>query len=143
MINARISRSSLKSFLLLIAILFSGVVGAELLSVQLEGARERIHLDLEQGALYVGNDCAPLLYFSEAPQQRSKLTQGRKYTVLKKSTRTSFKSGVAPRLPDSIIVNGDQIEIVSVSNFGTNRTKGKALTGLMEKKTGLRKCSSQ
>ena len=132
-----------KYLVLLLLICFSSTVKADLLSVQLEGAKEQIHLDLVQGALYVGNDCSPLLYFRENPKIRTKTVQGKEYTVLNKSTRKAFKSGVAPRLPQSIIVNGDQVEIVSVSNFGTNRAKGKALTGLMTKKTGLRKCSSQ
>lgn len=117
---------------------------AEVLSVQLDGAKERIHLDLDQGAFYVGNDCSPLFYFEKKSDRKTryKSAGGTEYRVLHNTARSAFKVGMTPRLPEAIIVDGDQVEIVSVSGSGTSRARGKALSDLtFRSRAASRKCS--
>lgn len=105
----------------------AGNVSAELVSVQLDGAQELIHLDLENGALYIGDDCSPFLYFAQAPASRSKGKSAKEFTVLQSKSRKAGKSAALPaRLPASIIVDGDDVEIVTHTVKGETRAKGKA-----------------
>ena len=110
----------------LMSTLLSPTVSAELISVQLDGARETLHLDLEKGVLYIGSDCSPFLYFSRAPGVRSKADRVKEFKVSQNKSRSANKTVTAPRLPSRIIIDGDDVEIVTHSVKGVSRAKGKS-----------------
>ena len=97
------------------------------ISVRFEGAQETIHLDMANGALYIGDDCEPLLYFVSSASTRSQQVTRREYRVVKGNGRRSSRGGIAPRLPDRIIVSDDNVEILSQSLQGISRATGRKL----------------
>lgn len=98
------------------------------LSVKLDGAKALLYLDLSAGALYVGNDCAPILHFSEAMtlQTRGKALQ-KVFKVRKQNL--SAKSRVARnRLPETITLQGSKVTIQAGPHMGNSRTVGIVVT---------------
>lgn len=108
-------------------VVFPLTVSAEWLTVEMEGAKEKIYLDTDKGALYVGSDCSPLFYFTEASQQRSKSLKlvGKYYKIESLRSRSLNKSALPSRLPTGIIVNGNSVQVLSESMQGRARALGK------------------
>ncbi len=130
------------ALVLLIWILYPVSVSAEWLTVEMEGAREAIHLDTTNGALYVGSDCAPFFYFSEVPQRRSKMFKqsGKIYSVQKSRSRSSKKSALPSRLPSAIIVDGNSVKVLSETLAGQALAKGKVKASVLAGRKKAAQC---
>lgn len=130
-------------FLLFLLILLCPLgVSADWLTVDMEGGRENIHIDTDKGALYVGMDCTPLLYFSEAPQRRSKSLKSTEkyYNVEQRRSRRVNKSALPSRIPTAIIIDGSSVQVVSESLHGRARAQGKVRAAVLAGKKKAIQC---
>lgn len=127
---------------LIVFVVFSPNASAEWLTVEMEGAKEKIHLDTEKGALYIGSDCSPLFYFSEKPKRRTKSLKstGKYYSIEKTRSRSLKKSSLPSRLPTAIIVDGSTVQILSESISGRAQAKGKVRPAVLAGRKKATQC---
>ncbi|MDO6460104.1 hypothetical protein Q4485_05315 [Granulosicoccaceae sp. 1_MG-2023] len=108
---------------------------AEKIYVELEGARVPLILDTEQGAVYAGDSCEPLLYIQEV-SARDKDSDKRTFKVDTARTRAAAKGVSAGRMPASFEIDGDEFKVVSSSLSGISQAYGKVTSrGLLATKT--------
>ena len=122
--------------------IFPICASAEWLTVEMEGAKEQVHLDTLNGALYIGSDCTPAFYFSEALQNRSKSSRvaGKYYRVEKTRSRKLNKSVLPSRLPTAIVVDGTSVQIISESMIGRSQAQGKVKTVVIANRKKASQC---
>lgn len=137
---SRINIGTMRIVLTFFCLFVANSANAELMTVLLDGAKERIHLDLEKGEMYIGNDCSPLLYFEKKSQRKSKSDTVSEFQVIQSKTRSASKTAIAPRIPNRIVISGNQVEIISLNSRGKSHAKGHALIGQAAKRMSSRKC---
>lgn len=108
--------------------LSSQAAGDSWLSVKLEGAKALLYLDLSDGALYVGNDCMPILHFSEAMTLQTRGQAAQRIFKVRKQSLSTRSAVASSRLPESIILQGGRVFIQAGPLMGNSRTLGTLVT---------------
>lgn len=111
-------------------------------SVAMDGAKSLMYLDLVEGAVYIGLDCSPVLYFKQEPVARNKAERRISRFSVQKNRARGKQSALPDRSPTTIVIEDQAVKVIARTGFGTTHARGRVVPNTSAKRSSLLHCKS-